>query len=157
MPAKTTTEFFLENKANFDIIDKDGYTTLYTATVNGHLEVMRLLIDIGANITISNKDGWLTIHFAYDDQDTSTSENFYNDIDLLDNFNRTPLFYTARDGYKDMVEILLPHSSIDFKDRYGATPLYIAVRNSHEDVVKQLTALSKQKSEFKDSLSRNLL
>jgi ankyrin repeat protein len=56
-----------------------------------------------------------------------------------------------------VVEILLPHSSVDFKDRYGATPLYTAVRNSHEDVVKQLTALSKQKSEFKDSLSRNLL
>lgn len=120
---------------------------LHTAAQSGHLKVVKLLIKRLADIP--RRQGL--------DQDTSTSENFYNDIDLLDNFNRTPLFYAARDGHKDVVEILLPHSSVDFKDRYGATPLYTAVRNSHEDVVKQLTALSKQKSEFKDSLSRNLL
>ncbi|KAJ5283335.1 hypothetical protein N7505_001315 [Penicillium chrysogenum] len=145
--SRQTVEFLLDNGEIPNTADNDGFSLLHTAAQSGHLKVVKLLMKRLEDV--SRRQG--------SDQDTSTSETFCNDIDLPDNFNRTPLFCAAREGHKDVVEILLPHSSVDFKDRYGATPLCAAVRNGHEDVVKQLTALSNQKSQFEDGLGRNLL
>jgi hypothetical protein len=78
-------------------------------------------------------------------------------FDFLDVYNRTPLFYAASNGNKDVVKVLLSNSSASIRDRYGATPLCVAVRNGHVDVVKQLITFAKEKSDFEDGFGRNLL
>ena len=39
---------------NDDIITQDGYTPLYLATIKGHLAVVKLLIEKGADVNICN-------------------------------------------------------------------------------------------------------
>ncbi|ROT37132.1 hypothetical protein SODALDRAFT_279597 [Sodiomyces alkalinus F11] len=43
--------------ADITVANNDSITPVVSATVNGHLEVVKLLVDKGADITVANKDG----------------------------------------------------------------------------------------------------
>lgn len=56
-----------------------------------------------------------------------------------DNYGRTPLFWAATRGHRDVVELLLDHGArINSKDRSRLTALHIAVTGEHKDVVSLL-------------------
>ena len=46
------------------IKDKDEYTALHRASYNNHIEVVKFLIECGADINASTIDGWRPIHCA---------------------------------------------------------------------------------------------
>lgn len=49
-------QLLIDNGADINIKNKDGYTALIWASSEGHLDVVRLLLDAGANANI--KDNW---------------------------------------------------------------------------------------------------
>ncbi|KAI1276041.1 ankyrin repeat protein [Xylaria sp. FL0933] len=56
-----------------------------------------------------------------------------------DSFGRTPLFWAATRGHRDVVELLLDHgANINSKDRGKMTALHVAVTGEHKDVVSLL-------------------
>ena len=56
-----------------------------------------------------------------------------------DNYGRTPFFWAATRGHKDMAELLLDNGArINSKDRSKLTALHIAVTGEHKDVVSLL-------------------
>lgn len=56
-----------------------------------------------------------------------------------DNYGRTPLFWAATRGHRDMVKLLLDHGAhVNSKDRSKLTALHIAVTGDHKDVVTLL-------------------
>ncbi|KAL2816638.1 hypothetical protein BDW59DRAFT_136665 [Aspergillus cavernicola] len=56
-----------------------------------------------------------------------------------DSYGRTPLFWAATRGHRDVVELLLDHgANINSKDRSKLTALHIAVTGEHKDVVSLL-------------------
>ncbi|MCJ1268483.1 hypothetical protein MMC22_008371 [Lobaria immixta] len=56
-----------------------------------------------------------------------------------DNYGRTPLFWAATRGHRDVVEFLLDHGArINSKDRSNLTALHIAVTGEYQDVVSLL-------------------
>ncbi|KAI9926350.1 hypothetical protein MW887_004114 [Aspergillus wentii] len=62
-----------------------------------------------------------------------------------DNYGRTPLFWAATRGHRDVVELLLDHGArINSKDRSKLTALHIAVTGEHKDVVALLLDRSAQ-------------
>ncbi len=72
-------QLLLDKGANIETKDKDGWTPLLSATVNGHEAVVQLLLDKGANIEAKDKDGW------------------------------TPLLLAAENGYEAVVQQLRSH------------------------------------------------
>ena len=44
----------------------DGWTPLYSAANKGYLEIVKLLIENGADINKSNNDGWTPLYSAAD-------------------------------------------------------------------------------------------
>jgi hypothetical protein len=53
----------------------------------------------------------------------------------------TPLHYAAKDGHKDVAELLLANKAeVDAKDNSGWTPLHAAAFNGHKEVAKLLLA-----------------
>ncbi|KAF2818089.1 ankyrin, partial [Ophiobolus disseminans] len=42
----------------------DGWTPLFLAADSGHLEVVKLLLEKGADFTVPTNDGWTPLHVA---------------------------------------------------------------------------------------------
>jgi len=77
--------------------DEDGFTPLYIACQNGHLEIVRLLLEASAAINRAPQHG------------------------------ATPLYMACGKGHLDIVRLLLEASaSINQAQENGATPLYVA-------------------------------
>jgi ankyrin repeat domain-containing protein 50 len=64
-------------------------------------------------------------------------------ISRKDSYGRTPLFWAATHGHRDVVELLLEHGAqINTRDRSHLTPLHIAVTGQHKEVVALLLSRS---------------
>ncbi|KAI1178591.1 ankyrin repeat protein [Nemania sp. FL0916] len=73
------------------------------------------------------------------DQHASDHISFRRLTSRKDNYGRTPLFWAATRGHRDVVKLLLDYGSrINFKDRSKLTALHIAVTGEHKDVVSLL-------------------
>ncbi|QEY25317.1 ankyrin repeat domain-containing protein [Neisseria zalophi] len=75
---------FLQNGALIDIKGDLGYTPLHYACMFGNIEMVRLLLDNGANKNIQNEFGENAIKIAIN----SSSENKDMIVKLLNNFKR---------------------------------------------------------------------
>lgn len=92
-----------------NIRNKDGMTPLHRASVKGHVDIVRLLINKGADIEATDGRGW------------------------------TPLHIAAMKGHAQIVELLTQSGAkLDAKDRRGMTPSDWARSQGHDQLVKQL-------------------
>lgn len=73
------------------------------------------------------------------EQDAARHSSRHRLVARKDNYGRTPLFWAATRGHKDIVELLLKHGApVGSKDRSNMTPLHIAVTGGHKEVVALL-------------------
>ncbi|KAK4223218.1 hypothetical protein QBC38DRAFT_517311 [Podospora fimiseda] len=69
-------------------------------------------------------------------------------VSKKDSYGRTPLFWAATRGHRDVVELLLDYGApIDSKDQSKMTALHMAVTNEHKDVVELLIKRSSKLEE----------
>jgi ankyrin repeat protein len=68
-------EKFLKSMSyiNLNFVDTEGETPLHRGCLQGNLEIIKLLVEYGANQSIKNKLGWFPIHIA----------SYYGHIDVL--------------------------------------------------------------------------
>ncbi|KAI0973695.1 ankyrin repeat protein [Xylaria arbuscula] len=73
------------------------------------------------------------------EQNASEGIPFRRYTSRKDSFGRTPLFWAATRGHRDVVELLLEHgANVNAKDRGKMTALHAAVTGEHKDVVSLL-------------------
>ena len=88
---------------------ENGWTCLMIAAENGHLDICRLLIDKGAQVTAKNRGGW------------------------------TPLHCAARKGHVEIVCLLCDHGAdVEARTINGRRPLHYAAYLGRISVVKEL-------------------
>ncbi|KXZ42427.1 hypothetical protein GPECTOR_147g11 [Gonium pectorale] len=93
------------------LAEEDGRTPLHYAASKGHLEGVKGLLWVGA------------------------------DVHAADEVGRTSLHYAASEGHKEVVKALLKKgASVNATDEVGRTPLRVAASNGHKEVVKVLLA-----------------
>jgi len=115
VPTKEECEKFVQDKKNIDIVDSIGYTALLYAARDGLFDLVKMLIDAGADINIENWSGY-----------ASSSGS-------------TALINAARGGHLDIVRVLIKAgANIDFMGRDGDTALMIAARAGNIEVAKAL-------------------
>uniref|UniRef100_A0A6B2L1G5 NAD(P)(+)--arginine ADP-ribosyltransferase n=1 Tax=Arcella intermedia TaxID=1963864 RepID=A0A6B2L1G5_9EUKA len=70
----TETNFLIDLKANLNSQDNDGVTPLITASLNGHKEIVKLLMQKGANAKLVDKWGKNAIDYATEERNNDIIE-----------------------------------------------------------------------------------
>ncbi|KAG9399823.1 Leucine-rich repeat serine/threonine-protein kinase 2 [Aphanomyces cochlioides] len=136
---------------------QDGYTLLYVASANGHLEIVKDLL--GLQVTV-DKDQWNGTNAL-----TEASRNGHLEVvkellthgasaKIADRNGVFPLHAASRNGHLLVLELLAKGASVDKRDKAllaldakidleswdgkSKTPLYEASENGHVEVVKEL-------------------
>jgi hypothetical protein len=113
-----------------------------SALVKGHVEIVMLLLEHGADVNAVGSAGSTLLHQAIQRE---RGDSFWlllehhADIHLRDDFGATPLFYAASCGALEFTrELLRRGAAVDAPSDKGWTPLEAASRCGHFDVVRCL-------------------
>ncbi|TKZ36171.1 ankyrin repeat domain-containing protein [Brachyspira catarrhinii] len=138
-------KLLIDNKANINYADEDGFTPFNIAIETGDMDLVKLLVTNGANVNSLmpyggvNLIGW------------AISENNMDLLQILienganinntdgDSWAGTPLMTASRLGLDNVVRILLSRNAdINATDINGNTALHTAALNSQLSVIKLL-------------------
>ncbi|EAX98942.1 ankyrin repeat protein, putative [Trichomonas vaginalis G3] len=121
---KEMVDLLVSNGADVNFIGDDGHFPLHQAVKVCSREIIKLLIEHGANVSaIYKSKGTMktAIHFAVENL---ISED--NDKDIISKL-------------KEIIEFLISNGAdINAKVRNGTTPLHIAAKNLHKDAIEFL-------------------
>jgi uncharacterized protein len=149
---KVAAALLANPKTNIEILDKAGENAMMLASLNGDIDLVKLLISKDAEV---NKKGWTPLHYA--------ASNGHDDIVqlLLDNSayidagspnGTTPLMMAARGGHISTIKLLLDSGAdVTIKNQIGMTALDFAKLYKEPDAVEGLTARMNQLQQQKAS------
>ncbi|MCU0436929.1 MAG: ankyrin repeat domain-containing protein [Raineya sp.] len=104
-----TVKWLIDNKILVDNQDDAGNTALMGACFKGNADMVRLLLEKGANPNILNKN------------------------------QANALFFAATFGHEGIVKLLLTYkTNKSQKDQFGKTPLDYAINQGNESIIKLL-------------------
>ncbi|XP_077404838.1 histone-lysine N-methyltransferase EHMT2 [Vanacampus margaritifer] len=110
--------------------DNGGWTPIIWAAEHKHVDVIKVLLNRGADVTINDKELNVCLHWAAYAGNLDIAEMVLNAGCSLASVNvhgDTPLHIAAREGYLDCVTLFLSRGAdIDTINREGDTPLTLA-------------------------------
>nr|XP_046272928.1 histone-lysine N-methyltransferase EHMT2 isoform X2 [Scatophagus argus] len=110
--------------------DSGGWTPIIWAAEHKHVEVIKALLNRGADVTINDKELNVCLHWAAYAGSVDIAELVLNSGCSLSSLNMhgdTPLHIAAREGYLECVTLFLSRGAdIDIMNREGDTPLTLA-------------------------------
>src|SRR5947207_6222466 len=129
--------------------DENGETPLHWAASSGHEEVIKMLMDVGADPNIQRRDGASALHCAASrghDKSVRMLLSFdahgnalKAEVNGLDNNADTALHFAAWHGHDEVVLVLLAAGAeSSAQNKQARTPLDYARDWKHESVVKIL-------------------
>lgn len=105
----------IDHKASINVVDNDGDTLLHAFAVGEPYDtVFSILLNARANVNIANNRGITPLHNAsmYNVvKSVYALINHQADIDAVDNDGDTPLKKAAKEGFGDVVKVLLAASA----------------------------------------------
>uniref|UniRef100_A0A6C0ED74 Uncharacterized protein n=1 Tax=viral metagenome TaxID=1070528 RepID=A0A6C0ED74_9ZZZZ len=136
-------KILLENGASSVINEADigGLTPLLYATKRKHFDIIKLLVEHGADVNIQNKEGFTPLinSILYEDKKSvelllKSGANVEQKKGFL-----TPLNIACIYGNMEIIELLLKNGAdINTKNQYGVTPLIMSIGKKFINVVKLL-------------------
>jgi ankyrin repeat protein len=128
-----------------NVQDGNGRSPLHRGAESGNMELIRLLLDRGAEINAENVGGHTPLHFGA----------FAGHVEvlrvLLDNGARidhqgkdgsVPLHFACGQGKMEAIEYLIQRgANLKIENNAGKLPLDWAVQNMHHDVAKRVNAM----------------
>ncbi len=124
---------------NIDIQDNEGRTALSWAACKEPV-VLRYLLELGANLNLTDKKGNLPIHYAAQAKEEGSFNDLYwryNDINVKGEDERTALSFAAEAGNTQRVKSILQKTDKRcIADKDGNTPLHYAARAGHLEIVQ---------------------
>ncbi|KAL6831423.1 ankyrin repeat-containing domain protein [Trichoderma sp. SZMC 28015] len=123
----------------------DIQTPLYLASFHGHTNILRLLLDEGADVDKSSENGWTPLHAAYDNP-TNVKLLLSHDADInAISESGSIIHLVAKHNKVEVLSILLSHNTrpnlelLTVYDTYtDMTALCIACILGHADIMKLL-------------------
>jgi ankyrin repeat protein len=135
----------LLDPGNIDINAKDEKNRrklLNYASVRGYLEVVKLLLEMGADVNIIDDDGRTPLNCALKNRHVEVAKLLLDegaDVNIPNNSGWTPLNYASEDGHVEVVKLLLEKGAdVNIPNNSGWTPLNYASEDGHIEIVKML-------------------
>ncbi|XP_063929653.1 ankyrin repeat domain-containing protein 50 isoform X3 [Zophobas morio] len=126
----------------FDLHDLHGQAALHVAARLGQAQVVKVLLEAGANADQADVDGWTPLRAAAWGGHTEVVELLVNHgcvLDSVDAENRTALRAAAWSGHEEIVKILLQNGAdVNLTDHEGRTALIAAAYMGHSEIVEHL-------------------
>ncbi|QBQ97563.1 ankyrin repeat domain-containing protein [Paraburkholderia pallida] len=128
-------------KTNIAAEDKAGENALMLASLNGDMELVKLLITKGAEV---NKQGWTPLHYAAANGQDDVAKlliGYSADVNALSPNGTTPLMMAARGDHMSTANLLLDHgANLNAKNQIGMNALDFAKQYKAPDAIKDLSA-----------------
>jgi TonB family protein len=96
-------------QVDVDYRDAHGWTALMYALKGGHDDIVKLLVDAGANVRLKNNDEESALHIAAKNGRTEATRLLLDsgaDITTYDATGRTPLYRAIENKQADIIELL---------------------------------------------------
>ncbi|CAH0390695.1 unnamed protein product [Bemisia tabaci] len=116
-----------------------GHTALQAASRNGHIDVIKILLNHHADVEMEDKDGDRAVHHAAFGDEPGVVELLANagaDLNARNKRRQTALHIAVNKGHAGVVRILLDrgcHPSL--QDSEGDTPLHDAISKKRDDML----------------------
>lgn len=141
----------LRHGADVDLISQRlKRPPLIAAVSNGYTDIVDLLLENGADVSVSDQFGNSAVFYAVDQGRLSTLNKLLahgaSAAVREPHFGRSMLHLAAIRGFRDIAEVLVSHQAgIDAADIFGKTPLFYALKYGNHDVTDFLIAQSAEK------------
>ena len=125
-----------------DLPDFSGNSALSIASYNGQMEIVRLLLQRGADVNLRNGSGTSSFHQAAKNGHLDIARYLLEcgaDIDSCDKDGQTPLHSASQQGHIEIAELLIQHGTdVGSCDNNGWTPLHRASSRGHAAMAELL-------------------
>uniref|UniRef100_A0A8C5GAY1 KAP NTPase domain-containing protein n=1 Tax=Gouania willdenowi TaxID=441366 RepID=A0A8C5GAY1_GOUWI len=143
-PIVFTVKLVLNLISNGLFLTQDCWTALISAAKEGHIEVVRELLENNANLEHRDMGGWTAVMWAAYKGRTDVAQLLLEsgaNPNITGQYSVYPIIWASGRGHAEIVHLLLQHGAkVNCSDKYGTTPLIWAARKGHYDSVMHLLA-----------------
>ncbi|UCE25404.1 MAG: ankyrin repeat domain-containing protein [Candidatus Zixiibacteriota bacterium] len=138
------TQFAIKHGADVNLVSQRlGRAPLIAAVKNGNAELVDILLNSGADVSLADREGNPPIRYAVERGRTAILEKLLDrgaPVDCIDTADGWTLMHLAAiKGYSDIAAILASHGcAIDTPDSSGRTPLLYAAEYGNSDAAELL-------------------
>ncbi|OQV20382.1 putative 26S proteasome non-ATPase regulatory subunit 10 [Hypsibius exemplaris] len=133
------TIFEADKISCYETADENGFTPLLICVAAGKEDLVRFLVQRGANVTQTNDTGQQPIHYAASKNKMAIAELLLElgaSVNVKDQAGNTPLHRAASQGHAQMCEFLLKNGAnvnpwISLRIRRCTLPVSLRIRTSH--------------------------
>jgi outer membrane protein assembly factor BamB len=122
--------------------ERNQAKSLYEATANGNIELVKSLISSGADVNTPNIWGWTPLYIASGTGKKDIVKLLVTegaDVNAPNKTGETPLHFAVSNGQRDIVELLLDHGAdMNVKNNSGQSPLFLAFQGSNKEITELL-------------------
>ncbi|KAF4070646.1 hypothetical protein AMELA_G00287870, partial [Ameiurus melas] len=126
-------------------IKNQGKTALQVAAHQGHMEVVKVLLQANSSIEAKDEDGDAALHYTAFGNQAEIARLLLSkgaSVNLLNNSMCTALHIAVNKGYTDVVRVLTENSAdVNLQDSYGDTPLHDAISKDFRSIIEILTVV----------------
>ncbi len=137
-------EFLIYKKARIDGAKKGGSSPIYAAVKNGHMDVVRLLLENGVDVNVTNRDGGSLLRAALESNPSKVNpeENYMGTIVYLilhakNSINVNLLDFVFAAGLKLANQVTLPDEDTEELRQSGKLRLKLTLQDVFENFKDQ--------------------
>lgn len=136
-------KYLLANQASIHVVDEDGFSLLHILALNGNLELLKIIVELGVNPNTLIEKGNLTpLHFAAMNGHLESLHYLLSkgaNPDIQDDTGYTALHYAVKEGDLETVTALLrKKANPNLRAIDGFPPLFIAAQEGYGNIAKKL-------------------